>query len=67
MNQKQKTVFFRSRATAVILVFSVAAFSTSALEIPRAFSSAPDSLKVHARFLASDELTGRGVETPARR
>ena len=65
MNQKQKTVFFRSRATAVILcLFSVAAFSTSALEIPRAFSSAPDSLKVHARFLASDELTGRGVETP---
>jgi hypothetical protein len=65
MNQKQKTLFLRSRATAVILcLLTVAAFSASALETPRAFSSAPDSLKVHARFLASDELTGRGVETP---
>ncbi|HEX2225603.1 MAG TPA: M28 family peptidase [Candidatus Binatia bacterium] len=65
MNQKQKPLFLRSRATAVILsLLTVAAFSAAALEIPRAFSSAPESLNVHARFLASDELTGRGVDTP---
>jgi hypothetical protein len=35
-----------------------------ALEIPNAPSSAPDSLRAHVRYLASDELTGRGVDTP---
>ena len=38
--------------------------SAAGLEIPIAPSSAADSLRAHARYLASDELTGCGVDTP---
>jgi hypothetical protein len=65
MRQKQQRRFGRPRTTALIFVLlSLGWLSASGLEIPRVPSSASDSLKTHARYLASDELTGRGVETP---
>ena len=63
MSQKVKSVFRCNQAAALIccLVLLTRLYA-SALEIP-APSTAPDSLRAHARYLASDELTGRGVDT----
>jgi hypothetical protein len=47
-----------------LLVSALAWIAAAAVEIPSASSDAVDSLKIHARYLASDELTGRGVDTP---
>jgi hypothetical protein len=40
------------------------AFSTRPDEIPSLSTSAADVFQSHVRYLASDELTGRGVDTP---
>jgi hypothetical protein len=45
-------------------LFLLACLSAAALEIPQGSSSAQDSLRTHARYLASEPLTGRGVDTP---
>jgi hypothetical protein len=50
-----------SLATAIFL--SLVAFSGWTLEVPGLQPSA-EAIKNHARYLASDELTGRGVDTP---
>jgi hypothetical protein len=50
-----------SLASAIILL--LVAFSGWTLEVPGLQPSA-DAIKNHARYLASDELTGRGVDTP---
>src|ERR671937_2793910 len=44
----------------LILLF---AFGGRTLEIPALPASPTDALKNHVRYLASDELTGRGVDT----
>ena len=63
MSRRQQR--FGSRAAVLILgVLALARFSAAALAMPPDLSSAADSLKVHARYLASDELTGRGIDTP---
>ena len=65
MRRKQKRSLGRARVTALVFVLLfLGRPSASALEIPQVVASAWDSLKVHARYLASDELTGRGVDTP---
>ena len=54
------------RAPALGLFVSLSllfAFSAWPLEIP-SLTSSVDVLKGHARFLASDKLTGRGIDTP---
>ena len=45
----------------VILLFAFAGLS---LEIPSLPASPTDALKSHIRYLASEELSGRGVDTP---
>ena len=58
-------IFQRAPVAALAGCLILAAWlSAAGLEIPVAPSSAPDSLRAHARYLASDELTGRGVDTP---
>ncbi len=55
-----------TRARALGLFVSLGllfAFSAWPLEIP-SLTSSVDVLKGHARFLASDKLTGRGIDTP---
>jgi hypothetical protein len=65
MKQKQKRRLARRGATALVFVLLLLGrLTASALEIPPVVSSTSDSLKVHARYLASDELAGRGVGTP---
>ncbi len=64
MSQKAEKLFGRAAGTALVCGLLVAWISASALEIPRLPFTASDSLKVHARYLASDEMTGRGVDTP---
>ena len=55
----------RARAAAVTLVFATLfAFSAWTFEIPSLTQPRADALTEHVRYLASDELTGRGVETP---
>src|SRR5262249_13362356 len=54
-----------SRAAVVALVSAtLVAFSAWTFEIPSLAQSRADSLKDHVRYLASEELTGRGVDTP---
>src|SRR5262245_64048572 len=54
-----------SRAAVVALVAAIlVAFSAWTFEIPSLAQSRADSLKDHVRYLASEELTGRGVDTP---
>jgi Peptidase family M28/PDZ domain/PA domain len=61
---KTKRVFRRGKAAVLVYCLTLlASISASALEIPRAPAVATDTLRVHTRYLASDELTGRGVET----
>jgi Peptidase family M28/PDZ domain/PA domain len=62
---KTKNVFHHSKAALLAYGLTLlAAISASALEIPRAPAMATDALRGHTRYLASDELTGRGVDTP---
>jgi hypothetical protein len=65
MNMK---LFFPSKPSKVIvstasllLLFAFAAWTLEAATLP---PSSADALKAHVRYLASDELTGRGVDTP---
>ncbi len=58
--------FYKSSGTAA-LAFSVTlavAFCTWSSEIPSLSSSAADIFQSQVRYLASDELSGRGVDTP---
>jgi aminopeptidase YwaD len=64
MNRKQQPSAFRAAVVVVLGVLALARFSAAALELPQDLFSAADPLKVHTRYLASDELTGRGVGTP---
>jgi hypothetical protein len=55
------------RARASVVTFTLAilvAFSAWTFEIPSSADPRVDRLRDHVRYLASDELTGRGVETP---
>ena len=55
----------RVRAAAISLAFALFfAFSAWTFEIPSLSSTRVDALRDHVRYLASDELTGRGVDTP---
>ena len=55
----------RARAAVVTLTFvALFAFSAWTFEIPSLADPRVDRLRDHVRYLASDELTGRGVETP---
>jgi hypothetical protein len=55
----------RARASIVTLTFAVLfAFSAWTFEIPSLADPRVDPLRDHVRYLASDELTGRGVDTP---
>jgi hypothetical protein len=57
----------KSRIKVTAVVLSLLTFfwlSAWALEIPTLPSSATETLRERAKFLASDELTGRGVGTP---
>jgi hypothetical protein len=55
----------RIRATAITVLFAILfAFSAWTFEIPSLTAPRADVLKEHVRYLASDELTGRGVGTP---
>jgi Peptidase family M28/PDZ domain/PA domain len=55
----------RARASVTTLAFAVFfTISARALEIPSTADPRVDRLRDHVRYLASDELTGRGVETP---
>ena len=55
----------RARAAAITLVFAILfAFSAWTFEIPSLTQPRADALRDHARYLASEELTGRGVDTP---
>ncbi len=57
--------FTRARAAASILAFAVlVAFSAWTFEIPSLSKPRIDVLRDHVRYLASEELTGRGVDTP---
>ena len=54
----------RNRVAALALgLVTVLWFSAWALEIPAPLTPATDSLLEHVRYLASDELMGRGVDT----
>ncbi len=58
---------FYERAGAVALTVSltlVLAFSTWSSELPSLSSSAADDFRSQVRYLASDELSGRGIDTP---
>jgi Peptidase family M28/PDZ domain/PA domain len=57
-SQRSRIASFTS---SLILFF---AFGAWTLEIPSLPLSPADALKSHVRYLASDELTGRGVDTP---
>ncbi len=48
--------------TAGLILFF--AFGGWTLELPSLPVSSANALKDHVRFLASDELTGRGIDTP---
>ncbi len=55
------------RHRTLILVLSLVALlrlSAWAIDTPGPNSSPAESLRAHVRYLASDELTGRGVDTP---
>ena len=55
----------RACAAVVTLTFAVLfAFSAWTFEIPSLTDPRVDPLRDHVRYLASEELTGRGVETP---
>jgi aminopeptidase YwaD len=55
----------RARASVVTLTLAVlVAFSAWTFEIPSSADPRVDRLRDHVRYLASDDLTGRGVETP---
>jgi len=55
----------RARVAVVTLSFAVFfAFSAWTFEIPSLGDLRVDPLRDHVRYLASEELTGRGVETP---
>jgi hypothetical protein len=65
-SMNQTIDMFQRRAIAALayfLIFLVAA-AAAAREIGTGPSTAPDSLRAHVRYLASDQTTGRGVETP---
>ena len=65
MSRVVKRVFQRNRAAALACcLILLTRLYASALEFPAGPSTAPDSLRTHARYLASNELTGRGVDTP---
>lgn len=51
-------------ATAVALLAALFALSAWTLEAPATAASRAEVLRGHARYLASEELTGRGVDTP---
>jgi len=58
-------VDLRSRLAGFVLCLVVlGGLSAWALETPSLLPSASDAIAKHARFLASNELTGRGVDTP---
>jgi hypothetical protein len=55
----------RARAAAVSLGFAISfALSAWALEIPSLSQPGAAALRDHVRYLASEELTGRAVDTP---
>jgi aminopeptidase YwaD len=55
----------RARAVVATLTLAVLfAFSAWTFEIPSLTDPRVERLRDHVRYLASDELTGRGVETP---
>jgi Peptidase family M28/PDZ domain/PA domain len=55
----------RTRASVATLALAVlVAFSAWTFEIPSTADPRVDRLRDHVRYLASEELTGRGVETP---
>jgi hypothetical protein len=55
----------RPRSAAISLVFGVLfGFSAWTFEVPSLSQPRADALRDHVRYLASEELTGRGVETP---
>ena len=55
----------QSRVAAFALsLFTLFWFSAWAFETPTPLTTATDSLLGHVRYLASDELMGRGVDTP---
>jgi Peptidase family M28/PDZ domain/PA domain len=61
------TLLNSMRARAVVATLTLAvlfAFSAWTFEIPSLADPRVDRLRDHVRYLASDELTGRGVETP---
>ena len=55
----------RHTKTAALVLSGLVLFCLSswALEIPAPPASATNDLRDHVRYLASDELTGRGVDT----
>ena len=58
-------VDLRSRLAGFVLCLVVlGGLSAWALETPSLLPSASDAIAKHVRFLASNELTGRGVDTP---
>jgi hypothetical protein len=62
-----KVLFFSKRSRVGILTFSLILFSAFcgwSLEIPSLPAFPADQLKSYVRYLSSDELTGRGVDTP---
>ncbi|MGH7826926.1 MAG: M20/M25/M40 family metallo-hydrolase [Candidatus Binatia bacterium] len=61
-----RTVASRSRIPAIATILIIfCAFYGWTLEIPSLpILNETDSLRIHARFLASSELTGRAVDTP---
>jgi len=52
------------RAGVALGLFTLTCFSALAFETPVAPRPASDELRERVRYLASDELTGRGVDTP---
>jgi Peptidase family M28/PDZ domain/PA domain len=55
----------RARAAAITLIFAfLFAFSAWTFEIPSLTQPRAEALRDHVRYLASEELTGRGVDTP---
>ncbi|HSE88257.1 MAG TPA: M20/M25/M40 family metallo-hydrolase [Candidatus Binatia bacterium] len=64
----QNSVFHncaRARAGVITLTLAVLfAFSAWTFEIPSLSQPRVDALRDHVRYLASEELTGRGVDTP---
>jgi aminopeptidase YwaD len=55
----------RAGVTAIVVILAVlSALSAWTLELPSLANSSIEVLREHARFLASEKLTGRGVDTP---